>query len=320
MHLPRLTTGLIAATLLHLQLPTTILALKVACNSAWIEHTPFAYANRNVYKGSDAATLVSGGVASIGTVELGGNAETQGLKQYATHKNYRLIYVVVEATYRLVANKASGIKTLTDLKGKRIGTFASSSAEVFIHTLLGNAGLAQTDYTTTSGQFCMKAPCASNTMPAQLKSRQLDAFGCWETAVELGVQAAGEENVVVFKNASLYREIYSLYATEENLKNAATRKKIVQYVKALNDTLDIFRNEPEKVYSWVAQTIKADTDVVKKVWPDHKWGPGSLGTDLLDFLVREEKYLSVKDRRKEMSRKELARFIDSSVYEEALKL
>ncbi|KAK0652738.1 hypothetical protein B0T16DRAFT_406719 [Cercophora newfieldiana] len=310
---PILALGLAAAAL------PTATALKVGANDAWIEHTPFGYSHKNFYKGD--ASIISGGVASLASgAELGGNAETQGLKQYVTHKNYRLIYIVVEATYRLVANKASGIKTLADFKGKKIGTFSGSSAQVFVDTLLGSAGLERGQYSTVSGGMCMRAPCGANTFPSQLKSKAIDAFGCWETAVELGIEAVGEENVVVFKNASLYREIYSLYATTENLKNANTRKQIVQYVKALNDTLDVFRNDPEKVYPFVAKECGVDIPVLRKVWPEHKWGPGDMGEGLIDFLEREDKYLAKVDKRKEATREELKRFVDTSVYEEALKL
>src|SRR5689334_23099206 len=102
-------------------------ALKVAFNPAWIEATPFAYANRYLYK-TESTSIVSGGVASLSNndIEIAGNAETQGLKQYVSHKNYRLIYVIVEVTYRLVGNKLSGIKELKDFKGKKVGTFSGS--------------------------------------------------------------------------------------------------------------------------------------------------------------------------------------------------
>lgn len=295
-------------------------ALRVAASQMWLEHTPVAYAIKNFYKG-DTATLVSGGVASLSdkTVDLGANAETQGLKNYVRNKNYRLIGIIVEVTYRLVANKAAGINTLADLKGKRIGTIAGSSAEVFINQLLSSAGLSKGQYTTVNGAVCMKAPCGSGTFPQQLKSRSIDAYGVWETAVELGVEALGENNVVIFKNASIYREVYSLYSTDEKLKDAATRQKIVQFVRALNQTYDVFRNQPDKVYSTVGQLIGVDVPVLQKVWDDHKWGPGSLGSDLVDYLEYEEKYLSKADGRQAFTRAELTKFVDPTVYQDAMK-
>lgn len=309
-----------AATLLLSILPQPVFGLEVAYNTAWIEGTPLDYTNKNTYK-IDKATTVNGGVATLGSVDIAGNAETQGLKQYVSHKNYRLIYVIVEVGYRLVASKAAGIKTLTDLKGKRIGTIAGSSAEVFVRSLLNGAGLSPSDYTQVSSNVCMRSPCGAATFPGLLKDKKIDAFGVWETAVELGIEALGESNVVVFQNASLYREIYSLYATEQSLKDATKRNKIVHYVKALNQTLDIFRNQPEKVYSTVSSGIGVDVPVLKKVWDDHRWGPTSL-TDgvLLDFLIREDRYLAKADKRQAMSREDLQKFIDPSVYEDALKL
>lgn len=294
--------------------------LRIACSQMWIEHTPIPYAIKNFYKG-DTATVINGGVATLSdrSVDLGANAETQGLKNYAQHKNYRLIGIIVDVTYRLVASKAAGIKTLADLKGKRVGAMAGTSSEVFVRQLLASAGLAQQDYTVVGGDVCMRAPCGANTLPQLLKDRKIDAFGIWETAVQLGIDALGADNVVTFKNASIYHEAYSLYTTAEKLKDAATRAKIVQFVRALNQTYDVFRNQPDKVYSTVAQTVGVDVPVLQKVWDDHKWGPGSLGPDLLDYLQFEEQYLSKADRRQAFTRAELATFVDATVYEDAMK-
>lgn len=293
--------------------------LRVAASQSWIEHTPLVYAMQNFYK-ADTATLVNGGIASLSdkSIDVGANAETQGLKNYASHKNYRLIGIIVEVTYRLVANKAAGIKTLADLKGKRIGTIYGTSSEVFVNQLLASAGIAKGQYTLVNGQVCMRAPCGSGTFPAQFKSKSIDAFGVWETAVQLGIDTVGEENVVVFKNASAYREVYSLYATDEKLKDTAARKKIVQFVRALNQTYDVFRNQPEKVYATVGKLVGVDVPVLQKVWADHVWGPGSLGDSLLEYLQYEEQYLSQADRRKAFTRAELAKFVDPSVYQEAM--
>ncbi|KAM7199492.1 putative aliphatic sulfonates-binding protein [Naviculisporaceae sp. PSN 640] len=320
MHLRLLHLGLVAvATFLFSS--RQVSGLRVSYNVAWIEGTPLDYTSKNVFK-TEAVTTVDGGIHELGNVDIAGNAETQGLKQYVNHKNYRLIYIVVEVAYRLVAHKAAGIRTLADLRGKRVGTVAGSSAEVFVHTLLESAGVKQGEYTQVSGGICMRAPCAENSFPGLFKARKIDAYGLWETAVELGIQAVGgESNVVVFKNASIYREIWSLYAKQQDLANPTMRKKIVQYVKDVNQTLDLYKNQPEKMYPGISKTIKVDVPVLRNVWEDHVWGPSSL-TDgvLLDYLIKEDKYLAKKDNRAPLSRADLQRFIDPSVYEDALKL
>jgi ABC-type nitrate/sulfonate/bicarbonate transport system substrate-binding protein len=295
-------------------------ALKIACAVMWIEHTPLSYTADNFYKG-DTTSVISGGVPNLrdSTVDLAGNAVTQGLKYYVRNRNYRLIGIIVEVTYRLVANKAASISTLTDLRGKRIGTVPGTSAEVFVHQLLASAGVSQSEYTTVSGNVCMREPCGADTLPSQLKDRTIDAFGVWETSVELGIRALGDVNTIVFKNSSIYREIYSLYTTEEKLRDTITRHKIVQFVRALNQTYDVYKNNPTNVYGTVAKTIDVDVPALKSVWADHVWGPGSLGKDLVDFLEYEDRYLAKADKRQPFSRADLERFVDVSVYEEAMQ-
>ncbi|KAH8661665.1 hypothetical protein BGZ60DRAFT_566319 [Tricladium varicosporioides] len=298
-------------------LSSQVSALKIASSLQWIEHTPQPYAIKNFYKGDSAASLSSGGVANLASdtsIDLAANAETQGLKQYASHKNIRLIYVIVEVGYRMVANKAAGISKLEDLKGKKVGTMPGTSAAYFVNKLLASVGLGSSDYSIVSGSVCMKAPCGSGTLPQMITGKQVDAFGIWEPAVELGAKALGS-NAVVFQDFKIYREVYSLYSTEEKLNDPKKRKDIVAFVKALNQTLEVFTNTPSKVYSTVASAVGMDASVVQDVWPDHKWS-GDLPADLLDFLVEEDKYLAKTDNRAAISKADLAKFIDPSVLAE----
>jgi ABC-type nitrate/sulfonate/bicarbonate transport system substrate-binding protein len=293
-------------------------ALKIGTNLMWIEHSPQPYAIKNFYKGASSVTLESGGVANVASdtsFDLGANAETQGLKNYAAHKNIRLIYVICTVPYRIVASRKAGIKKLEDLKGKRIGTFRGSSAEVFVARMMESVGLKESDYTVVSGNMCMKAPCAADTYPAMLASKKVDAYGIWEPAVELGAHAIGTD-AIIFQNASIYREVYSLYSTTEKLKDPAKRKDIVAFVRALNQTLDVFTNKPDSVYDFVASVTGMDASVVKTVWPEHQWNVGSWGADLLPYLVDEDAWLANKDKRAVTPKADLEKFLDPSITSE----
>lgn len=130
-------------------------ALKIGSSLAWIEHTPQPYAIKNFYKGSSAASLTSGGVANLGSdksFDLGANAETQGLKQYANHRNIRLIYIICEVPYRIVADRSKGIKKLEDLKGKKIGDVKGSSAQVFVDKMMRSVGVKESEYSNVNGR------------------------------------------------------------------------------------------------------------------------------------------------------------------------
>ncbi|KAK7183342.1 periplasmic binding protein-like II [Paraphaeosphaeria sporulosa] len=310
--------------LTHLLLPFALLpnisALKIATSLQWIEHTPQAYAIKNFYKGSSPATLSSGGVANLASdssIDLAANAETQGLKQYANHKSLRLIYIITEVSYRLVARSSSpaNVKSLADLKGKKIGSMPGTSAAIFVQRMLASAGVNDGAYSIVSGNVCMKAPCGSGTLPAMLKGGQVDAFGIWEPAVELGIRAIGKDNAVVFQNATTYREVYSLYTTTDKLADPKKRADIVAFVRALNQTLEVYNHPNASVYSFVADRVGMDAEVVEAVWADHKWSGTWKDEELMPLLVDEDAMLAKSDRRAPMSRAELETFLDTSVIE-----
>jgi ABC-type nitrate/sulfonate/bicarbonate transport system substrate-binding protein len=312
------------STLLHLAGLVTLFgptcAVKIATSLQVIEHTPQPYAIKNFYKGQ--ASIVSGGVASLlsdKTVDLGANAEYQGLIQYGTHKNIRMIYTIVDVPYRLVANKAAGISSLADLKGKRVGSIPGTSANYFVRKLLGSVGVKESEFTVVSGNGCMRAPCGSGTLPAQLQAETIDALGTWEPAPELGAQALGDQ-AIIFQNATVFREIYSLFTTTEKLEDPASRRAIVEFVRALDQAVAVFRNPPEKVYQFVADAVGMDATTVRAIWPVHKWA-GTLGvdmdSDMIDYMVEEDVYVASQNRRQPMTREVIAQFVDTSVIAEA---
>jgi hypothetical protein len=115
----------------------------------------------------------------------------------------------------------------------------------------------------------------------------------------------------------VYREVYALYSTTDVLNDPTRRKDVVQFVRALNKTLDIFAHGPEKagIYDFVAKQVGMDATVVQAVWGDHKWSGRWDGT-LIDFLVVEDAYLAKLDKRQVIPRAHLEEFLDSSVLNE----
>jgi len=65
---------------------------------------------------------------------------------------------------------------LADLKGKKIGTFGSTSAAYFLSKYLNSVGVADTAYTVVMGSDCRKAPCGAGTLPYMLTQRSIDAI------------------------------------------------------------------------------------------------------------------------------------------------
>ncbi|KAI0174444.1 hypothetical protein BJ166DRAFT_148233 [Pestalotiopsis sp. NC0098] len=305
--------ALMACLLLAQMVP----ALKIAGSFNVLEYNPMLVASQDYYKGS--AQVVNGGVADLfgsSNIDLAGNAETQALRQFANHKNLRTIYTVVEVAYRLVASKKAGITSLADLKGKKIGTIPSTSAAYFVQRYLSTVGgLKDSDYTVVSGGNCNSAPCGSGTLPYMLAHGSVAAVGMWEPTLELAIEVLGTD-AVVFQNKTVYQEIYNLYTTAEKLQNISTRKDIVAYLRALDQTAQLFTNQSATVIPRVAKTMNMNEAVVKAVWPVHDWS-GGLASNLLDVLIPEDQWVAKVDGRSAISKDVLATMIDSSVLAEA---
>jgi hypothetical protein len=111
--------------------------------------------------------------------------------------------------------------------------------------------------------------------------------------------------------------VYSLYSTTDALGDPAKRKDIVEFVRALNKTLDVFTDKPKEsgVYEFVSKAVGVDVPVLEKVWVDHKWS-GQWGGDLIEYIVKEDAYLAIQDKRTVTPRSELEKFLDTSVIDE----
>ncbi|KAK4161541.1 hypothetical protein QBC43DRAFT_189525, partial [Cladorrhinum sp. PSN259] len=293
-------------------------ALKIAAALNVIEYAPLLVANQDYFNSS--ATITNGGVATIvsdKSVDLAANAETQALRQYRNNPSLRIIWNIAQVPYRIVANKKSKISTLADLKGKKIGTVQGTSAGYFVeHYLLTAAGLKPGDYKIVSGSACHASPCGSGTFPSMLTQGTIDAFGFWEPTIELGIQALGEQNAVVFQNRTAYREIYNLHSTAEKLKDPKKRKEIVQFLRQLIKAQTVFDQDPAKVYSRVSKAVDVSVPLLQKVWPVHDWKGGIPG-DMVDVLTEEDKYVAKVDNRAAASRDKLMNLVDPTVLEEA---
>ncbi|KAK4644037.1 hypothetical protein QC761_301200 [Podospora bellae-mahoneyi] len=295
-----------------------VLTISAALNV--IEYVPLLTTSEDYYNSS--AIFVNGGVAPLvrnSSIDLGANAETQALRNYANNTSLRIIWNIAEVPYRLVANRAAGISSLSDLKGKRVGTINGTSAGYFVEQLLKTVGLEYGDYQTIAGNICHEAPCGNKTFPDMLARGEVDAFGIWEPTLQLGIDALPTGQTVVFQDRKVYREIYNLHSTKEKLADKKKRKEIVVFLKNLIKAQSVFEEEPEKVYARVSAAVNVRVPLLEKVWRVHDWS-GGIPEDLVDVLGEEEKYVARVDNRAASSREHVAKMVDGSVLVEALAL
>lgn len=317
------------ATALSLIL-TPIAAIVVAARSMLIEATPLVIAIQDYYKDDPSSYFINGlpDIWLNTTVDLPAGAEVHILHDAPAHPDLRVITTVAEVYYRIVASKKSNITTLSDLKGKRIGVVRNTTSEYFAHRYLHDvAGLKEGEYTLVpvpSGSgLCYVEPCGNATFPSLLARGEIDAMTAYEPTTELAIRALGEENAVVFRNDSLYRELSVMYTTEAKLKDPAKRKEIVQFLKALNKVQSVFTEEPQKIWGRVSRaSTNVSVEVLEKIWPLTKW-TGGLPSDMADILAAEDEWIAkdttLRPNRGPMSKTTLVGLIDDGPYKESLE-
>jgi sulfonate transport system substrate-binding protein len=288
-------------------------ALRVYGNTATIELAPVLLAARRFH---DAPVwIANGGVPNLfreGEAELATNAETQALRVSATNPDLRIILTVSEGLYRIVARRSAGIGTLADLKGKRIATIPVTSSGYFLHRMLRTVGLDYADITAVP-----LLPLSR--MVDALEKGEVDAVTIWEPELENAVRRIGSD-AIEFSGHGVYRELFNLNTTAQQLADPVQRARIVAFVRSILRATKALHEDPREGWRLVSESGGLyDPRLVADTWHHHGY-PGILVPDLLDVLEDEEKYVSREGKgRPPRSREELAKLIDPSVLAEALE-
>jgi ABC-type amino acid transport substrate-binding protein len=290
--------------------------LRVYGNTTTIELAPVLLAAKRM--GPAAITVSNGGIPNLFTAAqaanetmVATNAETQALRASLKQSNLRVIFTVSEGFYRIIGRKSAGIAKLADLKGKKIGTVPNTSSVYYLHKMLATVGLSEKDVTIVALVPLTKVPTA-------LSSGEVDAVTVWEPEIQNAADAIGDD-AIEFQDKSVYRELFNLNTTAEQLANPVKRKQIVAFVAELIKASADIRNGDREAISLLAETTGFDSALIEKVW-HHEGFFGTLVHDLPDVMAEEEAWLAPPERRKTRSRVDMVNLIDPSVRLEALAL
>ncbi|KAK4221609.1 hypothetical protein QBC38DRAFT_121788 [Podospora fimiseda] len=304
--------------------------LTIAARSMLIEATPLVIAIQDYYNNASSsfapATFINGlpDLWQNPQIDLDAGAEVHVLHDAPHHPDLRVLTTVAEVFYRIVATRSSNITSdPTSLRGKRIGVRSNSTSEYFAYRYLRDvAGLNPGDYTFVPGSgansgLCYTLPCANGTLPDLLKKGEIDALTAYEPTTELAIQTIGEDQAVVFRNDSLYRELSVMYTTQAKLDDPVIRPKIIQFLRVLAKVQEVFAKEPKKIWERVANITGSGVSVktLEEVWGLTRW-TGGLPEDTVDLLWEEDKWVALDETlgRGPMTRER----IESHVYGGAL--
>jgi len=126
-------------------------------------------------------------------------------------------------------------------------------------------------------------------------------------------------DAIVLQDRKVYREAFNLNARAPDLADPEKRRAIVRFVKAVADASAALKKDPKPYLPHISSVIGFSEEEIGWGWHETEF-PVHIIPDMLDVLDVEEQWLAKVSNRPPRSRSELAKFIDRSVVEEALKL
>lgn len=176
-------------------------------------------------------------------------------------------FVQSDNDVKILATRKSGIHTVSDLAGKRVGTILGASAHFFLdHTLLIND--VPTEGVTLVGIHPEETILA-------LQEGELDAVASWEPFVYQTRKTLGDEAVIV-PHGKVYIETFNVLVLRDWA--AANKEKLHAVLRSLIKAVDYIKNNPSRSKQMVATYLGKDPDIINATWDDlqfdvslHQW-------------------------------------------------
>lgn len=164
------------------------------------------------------------------------------------------------------------IKSIAELKGRKIGYAQGTNAHYYLFKLLEKAGLKLADVTAVSlspGDFV-----------SSLSNGAIDAF-IWTEPHQSQAAALPGERFHVIRTPGIYNTYSSIIALQSTLDEKPDL--VVKALKALIEADRFAKRNPDEAIAIVAGKIKLDPQIARKQWPTL-----NLAVDLdRDAVVRE---------------------------------
>ncbi len=171
-----------------------------------------------------------------------------------------------------LANAGSGINSLSDIKGKRIGYTVGTGSEVYTMALLKRAKLTKNDVTLVN--------LRAQDMTAGMSANGIDLMNTWEPHVANAKKALGPK-VKQLDTKGVYAETFNIVTTQAYLQ--ANRDAVNKFLRAMLEAESWMKANREEAITTVAATVSMKREDLAPIWDDYIFGV-SLDAMTLDVL------------------------------------
>lgn len=151
------------------------------------------------------------------------------------------------------------IKSVEDLRGKKIATTRYTPSHWLLLYLLSQSGLnaAEKSEIEKNLVFTAEAPLAANTF----KSAKVDAAVTWEPDLSASVKARGDEAHILVSTTAATNVIADVLVAQNELIQKAP-ETLVAFVHGWFDGIDMIGKDPAAAYALVGKALKLSEDDV----------------------------------------------------------
>jgi ABC-type nitrate/sulfonate/bicarbonate transport system substrate-binding protein len=207
----------------------------------------------NFTSGKQCLDTVIGGGANIATT-----AEAPVTASAMANQPIAFVAGMEYSDLKTIVAAKAGIKSKTDLRGKKIAFTAGTGSEVYTATLLKSAGLTSNDVTLVNLR-------PQEMLPA-LAAGSIDAFDTWEPHIANAKKALGQA-VAELDTKGTYSETFNIVVTRPYLD--ANPAVVKGFIAALIDAEIWLKAHPDEAISTIADAVGMKRDELAAIWQDY---------------------------------------------------
>jgi ABC-type nitrate/sulfonate/bicarbonate transport system substrate-binding protein len=207
----------------------------------------------NFTSGKQCLNAVLGGAAQIATT-----AEAPTTAAAMSKQPVAFLARMEYSDLKTLAGSGAGIKSLGDLKGKKLAFTAGTGSEVYTMALLRKAGLSKDDVKLTNLR-------PQDMLPA-LSAGDIDAYNTWEPHISNGRRALGDK-ALPLDTAGIYSETFNIVVMQDYLKE--NPKLIEAFLTSLIEAEAWMKANPEDAITTVAKVVGMKRETLAPIWKEY---------------------------------------------------
>lgn len=161
----------------------------------------------------------------------------------------------ISRSQELITRKSSGIVTMSDLAGRRVGVTKGTAADFYLHVSMVMSFME----TGSIEQVDIEADKVADA----LLTAQVDAVSTWAPHTLALHESLGDDAMVV-ETADIYRMTWNLVSSRELVTERP--ETVVALLRALRNAEDFILDHPAEARSTVVRTTGTDAALLEEQW------------------------------------------------------